>query len=92
MSEQSYLNSYRLLIGETTYEELSAKGSFLLPKNHEDPQVTLDYYISIEDYEKCRYYIQRNETDSVQRFSLSCDGGKNRKDADEFRNLRTAWC
>ena len=52
MSEQSYLNSYRLLIGETTYEELSAKGSFLLPKNHEDPQVTLDYYISIEDYEK----------------------------------------
>jgi hypothetical protein len=53
MSEQSYLNSYRLLIGETTYEELSAKGSFLLPKNHEDPQVTLDYYISVEDYEKC---------------------------------------
>ncbi len=53
MSKQSFLNSYRLLIGETTYEELSAKGSFLLPKNHEDPQVTLDYYISIEDYEKC---------------------------------------
>ena len=53
MSEQSYLNSYRLLIGETTYEELSAKGSFMLPKNHEDPQVTLDYYLSIEDYEKC---------------------------------------
>ena len=53
MSEQSYLNSYRLLIGETTYEELSAKGSFMLPKNHEDPQVTLDYYISVEDYEKC---------------------------------------
>ena len=53
MSEQSYLNSYRLLIGETTYEELSAKGSFLLPVNHEDPQVTLDYYLSKEDYEKC---------------------------------------
>ena len=53
MSKQSYLNSYRLLMGETTYEELSAKGSFLLPKNHEDPQVTLDYYISVEDYEKC---------------------------------------
>ena len=53
MSKQSYLNSYRLLIGETTYEELSAKGSFMLPKNHEDPQVTLDYYISVEDYEKC---------------------------------------
>lgn len=53
MSEQSYLNSYRLLIGETTYEELSSKGSFLLPVNHEDPQVTLDYYLSKEDYEKC---------------------------------------
>ena len=53
MSEQSYLNSYRLLMGEITYEELSAKGSFMLPKNHEDPQVTLDYYISTEDYEKC---------------------------------------
>ena len=52
MSEQSYLNSYRLLIGETTYEE-PLKGSFMLPKNHEDPQVTLDYYISVEDYEKC---------------------------------------
>lgn len=53
MSKQSYLNSYRLLMGETTYEELSAKSSFMLPKNHEDPQVTLDYYLSIEDYEKC---------------------------------------
>lgn len=53
MVERSYLNSYRLLIGETTYEELSAKGYFLLPVNHEDPQVTLDYYLSIEDYEKC---------------------------------------
>jgi len=24
-----------------------------LPVNHEDPQVTLDYYLSKEDYEKC---------------------------------------
>ncbi len=53
MSKQSYLNSYRLLMGEITYEELSLKGSFLLPENHEDPHITLSYYESIEDYEKC---------------------------------------
>jgi len=42
-----------LLVGKTTYEELSAEGGFVLPQNHEDPQVTIDYYESIEDYEKC---------------------------------------
>jgi hypothetical protein len=52
MSE-SYENSYKLLMGETTYEELSKDGSFLLPKNHEDPLVTLKYFQEIEDYEKC---------------------------------------
>ena len=52
MSE-AYVNSYRLLVGETTYEELSKDGSFLLPKNHEDPLVTLEYFQKIEDYEKC---------------------------------------
>lgn len=51
--EQAYLNSYMLLIGKTTYEELYNKGGFVLPQNHEDPQVTIDYYESIEDYEKC---------------------------------------
>jgi len=53
MSKESYENSYKLLIGETTYEELSKDGSFLLPKNHEDPLVTLKYFQEIEDYEKC---------------------------------------
>lgn len=52
MSE-AYENSYKLLVGETTYEELSKDGSFLLPKNHEDPVVTLKYFQEIEDYEKC---------------------------------------
>jgi hypothetical protein len=52
MSE-AYENSYKLLMGETTYEELSKDGSFLLPKNHEDPLVTLKYFQEIEDYEKC---------------------------------------
>jgi len=50
---KAYENSYKLLIGETTYEELSKDGSFLLPVNHEDPSVTLKYFEEIEDYEKC---------------------------------------
>ena len=52
MSE-SFLNSYKLLIGETTYVELSNNGPFLLPINHEDPSITLKYFEDIEDYEKC---------------------------------------
>lgn len=52
MSE-AYMNSYKLLIGETTYEELGKDGPFLLPKNHEDPLVTLEYFIGIEDYDRC---------------------------------------
>ena len=59
MIEDSYLNSYRLLVGETTYEELSSSGSFYLPTNHEDPMVTLKYYESIEDYEKCNEIVKR---------------------------------
>ena len=51
--KESYLNSYKLLTGETTFEELSSQGSFYLPVNYEDPMVTLKYYESIEDYEKC---------------------------------------
>jgi hypothetical protein len=50
---KAYENSYKLLMGETTYEELSKDGSFLLPKNHEDPLVTLEYFQEIEDYGKC---------------------------------------
>ena len=54
---KAYENSYKLLMGETTYEELSKDGSFLLPKNHEDPLVTLEYFQEIEDYEKCAKII-----------------------------------
>lgn len=50
---KAYENSYKLLMGETTYEKLAEDGPFLLPKNHEDPEVTLRYYESIEDYDKC---------------------------------------
>ncbi len=52
MSE-AYENSFKLLMGETTYDELGESGPFLLPKNHEDPLVTLNYYLEIEDYERC---------------------------------------
>ena len=50
---KAFENSYKLLMGETTYEELGRGGIFILPENHEDPYVTLKYYESIEDYEKC---------------------------------------
>jgi len=58
--EESYYNAYLLLIGETTYDELAEQGEFLLPENHEDPNVVLKYYESIEDYEKCKKIIERN--------------------------------
>ena len=63
--DEAYENSYKLLMGETTYEELAKDGEFLLPKNHEDPLVTLGYFIDIEDYEKCskiRNKIKENGT------------------------------
>ena len=50
---EAYENSYKLLVGETTYEELANTGPFLLPKNHEDPEVTLQYFLELEDYDKC---------------------------------------
>ena len=53
----SYLNAYKLLIGETTYDQLAKQEVFYLPENHEDHNVILDYYESIEDYEKCQKII-----------------------------------
>jgi ribonucleotide monophosphatase NagD (HAD superfamily) len=58
--EEAYHNAYLLLIGETTYDELAEQEEFYLPENHEDPQVVLAYYESIEDYEKCKKIIERN--------------------------------
>ena len=51
--DKAYENSYKLLMGETTYDELAKDGEFLLPENHEDPWTTLKYLVSIEDYERC---------------------------------------
>ena len=58
--EESYHNAYQLLIGATDYDKLAEQEEFYLPENHEDPQVVLEYYESIEDYEKCKNIIERN--------------------------------
>ena len=58
--EESYYNAYQLLIGATDYDRLAEQGVFYLPENHEDPDVVLRYYESIEDYEKCKNIIERN--------------------------------
>ncbi len=57
-TEECYYNAYQLLIGETTYDELAEQEVFYLPENHEDPEVVLDYYESVEDYEKCNEIIK----------------------------------
>jgi len=59
-TEESYHNAYQLLIGATDYDKLAEQEEFYLPENHEDPQVVLEYYESIEDYEKCKNIIERN--------------------------------
>ena len=58
--EESYYNAYQLLIGATDYDKLADQEMFYLPENHEDPDVVLRYYESIEDYEKCKNIIERN--------------------------------
>lgn len=57
-TEESYYNAYQLLIGETTYDRLAEQEVFYLPENHEDPNVVLRHYESVEDYEKCNEIIK----------------------------------
>jgi hypothetical protein len=57
-TEECYYNAYQLLIGATTYDELAEQEVFYLPENHEDPDVVLSYYESVEDYEKCNEIIK----------------------------------
>jgi hypothetical protein len=59
-TEECYYNAYQLLIGTTDYDRLAEQEEFYLPENHEDPDVVLKYYKSIEDYEKCKKIIERN--------------------------------
>ena len=58
--EESYHNAYQLLIGATDYDKLAEQEVFYLPENHEDTDVVLSYYESVEDYEKCKRIIERN--------------------------------
>ena len=58
--EEAYYNAYQLLIGETTYDKLAEQEVFYLPENHEDPNVVLRYYESVEEYEKCNEIIKYN--------------------------------
>jgi hypothetical protein len=51
--EKSYTNAYKLLIGETNYDQLASQSEFYLPVDHEDPAEILKYFEEIEDYEKC---------------------------------------
>lgn len=68
--EGSYYNAYQLLIGETTYDRLAEQEVFYLPENHEDPNVVLRYYESVEDYEKCNKIIKsRNLLADTQRLT-----------------------
>ena len=48
------------MIGDTDYDKLAEQEVFYLPEYHEDPDVVLEYYESIEDYEKCKKIIERN--------------------------------
>jgi hypothetical protein len=57
-TEECYYNAYQILIGETTYDKLAEQEVFYLPENHEDPDVVLRYYESVEDYEKCNQIIK----------------------------------
>jgi len=52
--KSSWLNAYNLMIGKTTYDELSKNKVFYLPVNHEDPEVLLRYFEGEEEYEKCQ--------------------------------------
>ncbi len=59
--EESYHNAYQLLIGATDYDKLAEQEVFYLPKNHEDPEVILRYYESVEEYEMCNQIIKSYE-------------------------------
>ena len=58
-TEECYYNAYQLLIGATDYDKLAEHGVFYLPADHDDPEVVLRYYESVEDYEKCAEIIKQ---------------------------------
>ena len=54
----SFQNAYELFVGNMTFDELSRRDEFYLPKDWEDPTVLLKYYEEQEDYEKCNQIIK----------------------------------
>ena len=71
--EESYNNAFDLLVGNTDWDKLSKKGSFMLPVDYEDTNALLKHFESIEDYEKCA--IIRDET--IQRYIQTLTGSSN---------------
>jgi hypothetical protein len=68
--DESYFNAYLLIIGATTYEELAEHGLFYLPNGHDDPDVLLRYFESIQEYEKCqdiKEYADNRRRDSLSK-------------------------
>jgi len=59
----SFANAYDLLVGNTTFDELSEQDEFYLPKDWEDPEVLLRYYEEEEDYEKCNEIIKGKQNE-----------------------------
>jgi len=59
IARRSFENAYDLLVGKTTFDELSQQDEFYLPKDWEDPEVLLRYYEEEEDYEKCNEIISK---------------------------------
>ncbi len=55
----SFSNAYELLVGKTTFDELSQQDEFYLPKDWEDAEVLLRYYEEEEDYERCNEIISK---------------------------------
>ena len=51
--DQSYKNALDLFLGNLSFEDLEKRGEFYLPKDYDDPQVVLEYFEDIEDYETC---------------------------------------
>ena len=51
--DQSYKNALDLFLGNLSFEDLKKRGEFYLPKDYDDPQVVLEYFEDIEDYETC---------------------------------------
>lgn len=49
--KKAFDNAYRLIVEGATFDDLG--DAFILPENYEDPKVTLEYYTSIENYERC---------------------------------------